>query len=209
AADFASSSLSFSTAASTATAKPASLSLEHVPTTRISRAPASTSIPLNLNVVSSDWSINSEKSFAGGRNSSNSWIRETVPSVPNRHHTSTSTTSIANEAALLDRIAKLIPSHFTLDLYSRKDNHDMLALSDSATRATYIGPGHSDRDSASVRSNLPIPRTLSDGVYLKIFYFEVLVVSEGKDGWMGIGCCTKDVNLDRLPGNELFLVIYE
>ncbi|ORY44413.1 SPRY-domain-containing protein [Rhizoclosmatium globosum] len=76
----------------------------------------------------------------------------------------------------------------------------MLALSDSATRATYIGPGHSDRDSASVRSNLPIPRTLSDGVYLKIFYFEVLVVSEGKDGWMGIGCCTKDVNLDRLPG---------
>ena len=37
---------------------------------------------------------------------------------------------------------------------------------------------------------------------LPVYYFEVEVVSKGREGYIGLGFCTADVNMDRLPGWE-------
>ncbi|CAG8515127.1 9133_t:CDS:10 [Acaulospora morrowiae] len=58
------------------------------------------------------------------------------------------------------------------------------------------GSGKSDVDAAAIRANHPIPSQCG------LFYFEVHVISKGKDGYIGIGFCTKSVKLDRLPGWE-------
>ncbi|KAI3427988.1 hypothetical protein D9Q98_006376 [Chlorella vulgaris] len=69
-------------------------------------------------------------------------------------------------------------------------------LSVDGCRVKYIGPGSADRDAAAVRANHPVP---SD---CPIYYFEVEVVSRGRDGFIGIGFSTAEVKLDRLPGWE-------
>lgn len=37
-----------------------------------------------------------------------------------------------------------------------------------------------------------------------VFYFEIRVVSKGDDGYIGIGFCGPDEELDRLPGTDRF-----
>ena len=58
------------------------------------------------------------------------------------------------------------------------------------------GPGCQDKDAASVRANVCVPSVLP------IYYFEVEVISKGREGYIGVGFCTADVNMDRLPGWE-------
>lgn len=36
-----------------------------------------------------------------------------------------------------------------------------------------------------------------------VYYFEMHVLSKGNDGFIGIGFCTPDTVLERLPGNIL------
>ena len=60
--------------------------------------------------------------------------------------------------------------------------------------AWHAGPGKTDSDAAAIRSNNPIPPAC--GVY----YFEIEVVSKGRDGYMGVGMCWDNVQLGRLPG---------
>ncbi|CAK0783650.1 hypothetical protein CVIRNUC_006849 [Coccomyxa viridis] len=64
------------------------------------------------------------------------------------------------------------------------------------TRIKYTGPGSADKDAASVRADLHVPPSLP------LYYFEVEVVSKGREGYIGLGFCTADVNMDRLPGWE-------
>ncbi|KAJ3354952.1 Ran-binding protein 10 [Entophlyctis luteolus] len=45
---------------------------------------------------------------------------------------------------------------------------------------------------------MPIPSAKSG--FIGVYYFEVRIVSKGRDGWMGIGLCGRDANMDRLPG---------
>ncbi|KAJ3131521.1 hypothetical protein HK100_006293 [Physocladia obscura] len=118
-------------------------------------------------------------------------------------------------------IADMMPSQFVFDHNVRNHNNNMISLSAhphrqhnyhangrnnhgynfnrraELTRATYIGPGEADTDAAAVRANRPIP-FFNTG--LSIFYFEVCVVSRGRDGWMGVGVSGPKVNLNRLPG---------
>ncbi|KAG5459600.1 MAG: concanavalin A-like lectin/glucanase domain-containing protein [Olpidium bornovanus] len=56
--------------------------------------------------------------------------------------------------------------------------------------------GKNDSDAASVRSNQLIPPQCG------IFYYEVEIISKGRDGYIGIGLCTQSVALNRLPGWE-------
>lgn len=63
-------------------------------------------------------------------------------------------------------------------------------------RVHYVGGGKTDSDAAAIRANNPMPTQL--GVY----YYEVTIVSKGRDGYIGIGFCGKDVSLQRLPGWE-------
>uniref|UniRef100_A0AAQ5X2Z5 RAN binding protein 9 n=1 Tax=Amphiprion ocellaris TaxID=80972 RepID=A0AAQ5X2Z5_AMPOC len=56
------------------------------------------------------------------------------------------------------------------------------------------GHGKTPKDAASVRATHPIPAAC--GVY----YFEVKIISKGRDGYMGIGLSAQGVNMNRLPG---------
>ncbi|CAF93033.1 unnamed protein product [Tetraodon nigroviridis] len=56
------------------------------------------------------------------------------------------------------------------------------------------GHGKNHKDAASVRATYPIPAACG------IYYFEVKIVSKGRDGYMGIGLSAQGVNMNRLPG---------
>ena len=70
-----------------------------------------------------------------------------------------------------------------------------LNLTHGNLRVTYKGPGKTHKDAASVRTDYPIPAACG------IYYFEIKIVSKGRDGYMGIGLSKSDVLLNRLPGN--------
>lgn len=69
-----------------------------------------------------------------------------------------------------------------------------LSLSHGNLRVTYKGPGKTHKDAASVRTDYPIPPACG------IYYYEVKIISKGRDGYMGIGLSKSDVLLNRLPG---------
>lgn len=56
------------------------------------------------------------------------------------------------------------------------------------------GHGKTHRDAASVQATHPIPASCG------LYYFEVKIVSKGRDGYMGIGLSAQGVNMNRLPG---------
>jgi len=71
-----------------------------------------------------------------------------------------------------------------------------LRFADAGLCARYVGPGDDDNQAASCRSDRPIP---SDAPF---FYWELSVEDRGASGFIGVGFCTEDVNLGRLPGWE-------
>lgn len=75
-----------------------------------------------------------------------------------------------------------------------KDKSQHLSLSIHNTQISYSGPGKTDMDAASGRGNCPIP--FAAGLY----YYEVEIISKGRDGYIGIGFCGPNVSLGRLPG---------
>nr|CAD7428239.1 unnamed protein product [Timema monikensis] len=57
-----------------------------------------------------------------------------------------------------------------------------------------VGHGKTHKDAASVRATHAIPAACG------LYYFEVKIVSKGRDGYMGIGLSAQGVNMNRLPG---------
>jgi hypothetical protein len=47
------------------------------------------------------------------------------------------------------------------------------------------------KDASSVRATHPIPASCG------LYYFEVKIVSKGRDGYMGVGLSAHDVNMNR------------
>ncbi|KAJ3008579.1 hypothetical protein HKX48_008449 [Thoreauomyces humboldtii] len=80
--------------------------------------------------------------------------------------------------------------------WNARDKCTSLELSTGGQRVTYTGPGQLDTHAAAVRSNHPIPPQCG------LFYYEVKIISKGRDGYIGIGLCTQGVLLTRLPGWE-------
>lgn len=78
--------------------------------------------------------------------------------------------------------------------WSPKDKYNFIGLSNNNLRVHYKGVGKNHKDAASVRATYPIPASCG------IYYFEVKVISKGRDGYMGIGVCAQGVNMNRLPG---------
>lgn len=78
--------------------------------------------------------------------------------------------------------------------WNSKDKYDFIGLSQDNLKVTYRGLGKTHKDAASVRATNSIPTSCG------IYYFEVTVVSKGRDGYMGIGLSSEGVNLNRLPG---------
>lgn len=84
--------------------------------------------------------------------------------------------------------------------WSPKDKFNFLGLSTNNLRVHYkgVGKSHNHKDAASVRATHPIPAACG------IYYFEVRIISKGRDGYIGIGVSTQEVNLNKLPGWDKF-----
>lgn len=78
--------------------------------------------------------------------------------------------------------------------WSTKDKFSYIGLSQNNLRVHYKGHGKTHKDAASVRATHPIPAACG------LYYFEVRIVSKGRDGYMGIGLSAQGVNMNRLPG---------
>ncbi|RLU20923.1 hypothetical protein DMN91_007537 [Ooceraea biroi] len=78
--------------------------------------------------------------------------------------------------------------------WSPKDKYNYIGLSQNNLRVHYKGYGKTHKDAASVRTTHSIPAACG------LYYFEVKIVSKGRDGYMGIGLSAHGVNVNRLPG---------
>ncbi|PVD20735.1 hypothetical protein C0Q70_18896 [Pomacea canaliculata] len=115
--------------------------------------------------------------------------------------TSTSPTESKNSATTdpADPLKRLYPAVNEDDnplprSWSPKDKFNYIGLSQSNLRVHYKGVGKTHKDAASVRATHPIPAACG------IYYFEVKIISKGRDGYMGIGLSAQGVNMNRLPG---------
>ena len=86
--------------------------------------------------------------------------------------------------------------------WNAKDKSQFLELNPGNLRVWYqgicvhLGTGKTDLDAAAIRANRPI------SVQCGIYYFEVAVISKGRDGYIAIGFQAGSVALGRLPGWE-------
>ncbi|CAG8580923.1 7314_t:CDS:10 [Paraglomus occultum] len=90
-----------------------------------------------------------------------------------------------------DQASFALPTAWNID-----DKSTNLELSEDRLRVNYTGVGKNDTDAAAIRANYPMPPQCG------LFYFEVDIISKGKEGFIGIGFCGKSVQLNRLPGWE-------
>jgi len=78
--------------------------------------------------------------------------------------------------------------------WSVKDKFNYIGLSHNNLRVQYKGNGKTHKEASSVRATSAIPASCG------IYYFEVKIVSKGRDGYMGVGLSAQGVNMNRLPG---------
>jgi len=78
--------------------------------------------------------------------------------------------------------------------WSTKDKYNYIGLSQSNLRVHYKGHGKTHKDASSVRATHSIPASCG------LYYFEVKIISKGRDGYMGVGLSAQGVNMNRLPG---------
>uniref|UniRef100_A0A0A1X548 Ran-binding proteins 9/10 homolog n=1 Tax=Zeugodacus cucurbitae TaxID=28588 RepID=A0A0A1X548_ZEUCU len=78
--------------------------------------------------------------------------------------------------------------------WSPHDKCLSIGLSQNNLHVHYKGVGNKHDGSASVRTAHPIPPACG------LYYFEVKIVSKGKDGYMGIGLTAQQFRMNRLPG---------
>ncbi|XP_059475156.1 ran-binding protein 10 [Neocloeon triangulifer] len=107
-------------------------------------------------------------------------------------------TGQASEPAI-DRLKQLYPMVNEEETplprcWSPKDKYNYIGLSQNNLRVHYKGHGKTHKDAASVRATHSIPAACG------LYYFEVKIVSKGRDGYMGIGLSAENVNMNRLPG---------
>eukprot|EP00871_Galdieria_phlegrea_P004101 jgi/Galph1/4692/GphlegSOOS_G3390.1 len=80
--------------------------------------------------------------------------------------------------------------------WCNKDKCEYLELSKKNTCLKYQGPGKRNEDAAAARTTFPVPNSCA------IFYFEIRILSAGRDGFIGIGLSGPNISLNRLPGWE-------
>jgi len=100
-----------------------------------------------------------------------------------------------------DRISELYPEVNEDETplpraWSSQDKFTYIGLSQNNLRAHYKGVGKTHKDAASVRAGYSIPAACG------LYYFEIKVVSKGRDGYIGVGLCAHGVNMNKLPGWE-------
>ncbi|ORX46066.1 SPRY-domain-containing protein [Hesseltinella vesiculosa] len=78
--------------------------------------------------------------------------------------------------------------------WNSKDKAKHIDVDRLGLQLHYAGPGRSEAHAGSIRTNFAIPK------HCGMFYYEVKIISKGDDGFIGIGFCTKENDLNRLPG---------
>ncbi|EDO31108.1 predicted protein [Nematostella vectensis] len=109
--------------------------------------------------------------------------------------------SSTETSSQLDQISLLYPKVDETETplprsWSPKDKFTFIGLSQNNLRVHYKGVGKTHKDAASVRATYHIPAACG------LYYFEVRIVSKGRDGYMGVGLSAQGVNMNRLPGWE-------
>lgn len=108
--------------------------------------------------------------------------------------------SSGSQVAMVDRLKLLYPNvNETVDplprSWSSQDKCTTIGLTQNNLRVHYKGVGKSHTDAASVRTPFPIPAACG------LYYFEVKIISKGRDGYMGIGLTAHPhFKMNRLPG---------
>lgn len=108
---------------------------------------------------------------------------------PNYHHASKAVNRIKSLYPNVNENATPLPRS-----WSSKDKCTSIGLTLNNLRVHYKGSGKSHNDAASVRTNHPIPAACG------LYYFEVKIISKGRDGYMGIGLTSSSFKMNRLPG---------
>ena len=80
--------------------------------------------------------------------------------------------------------------------FNSEDRSNRIQVSPDGLLISYVGPGRNDSDAAAIRSNVPVPPQVG------IYYFEVMVVNRGRDGFIAVGYAIKSASLNRLTGWE-------
>lgn len=115
------------------------------------------------------------------------------------HNSSQSSSSSQQQQPVVDRLKLLYPNVNEADTplpraWSTQDKCHAIGLSQNNLRVHYKGAGKSHTDAASVRTDHPIPAACG------LYYFEVKIISKGKNGYMGIGLTSQNFKMNRLPG---------
>ncbi|XP_055626238.1 ran-binding protein 9 [Toxorhynchites rutilus septentrionalis] len=108
--------------------------------------------------------------------------------------------SSGGQVAMVDRLKLLYPNvNESVDplprSWSSQDKCTTIGLTQNNLRVHYKGIGKSHTDAASARTPYPIPSACG------LYYFEVKIISKGRDGYMGIGLTAHThFKMNRLPG---------
>ncbi|KAL1302833.1 hypothetical protein AAFC00_003166 [Neodothiora populina] len=101
-----------------------------------------------------------------------------------------------------DHIDRLPTSHAEEPLkklptvWSDTDKCSGLEVLNGGSEVRFAGQTKTSDEAAAIRSDHPIPKEVG------LFYFEVTILSRGKEGLIGIGFSNQKANLNRLPGWE-------
>lgn len=101
---------------------------------------------------------------------------------------------------LVSRLKQIYPyaDHSELPLsWSPKDKSSQINLSENNLRIYFKGNGKKDKNdkqAASARATHPIPQSC------QLYYFEISIISKGREGYMGIGLSGNNFSLCKLPG---------
>lgn len=111
-------------------------------------------------------------------------------------------TSHIHRGVVQDVIERMPPhveedkSHSLPSRWNDDDKMSGLEIMADGTEVRFNGQTKNSDEAAAVRSDHPMPKKCG------LYYFEVTVLSRGKDGLIGIGFSSRKVNLNRLPGWE-------
>ncbi|RIA97846.1 concanavalin A-like lectin/glucanase domain-containing protein [Glomus cerebriforme] len=77
---------------------------------------------------------------------------------------------------------------------NKHDSSCYIKVSDDGLKIVYNGPGLSYIHVGAIRANHHVPPEVG------LFYYEMDVIDKGTEGYIGLGFCEPDIQLNRMPG---------
>ncbi|XP_029409237.2 ran-binding proteins 9/10 homolog isoform X2 [Bactrocera dorsalis] len=142
-------------------------------------------------------SSNSDNPSGGGVGATA--LSSTITCAGSGAHSSSNHNHHSRQQQVTDRLKMLYPNVNEAETplprcWSPHDKCLSIGLSQNNLHVHYKGVGNKHDGPASVRTAHPIPPACG------LYYFEVKIISKGKDGYMGIGLTAQQFRMNRLPG---------